>query len=260
MALRTAADVHRSLDLEEPPLVVQRTYSRGVEERAGRLVRQDGAVIPAVPQPLHDVDEFVRNLVTQLVLHVPFAAEIQRRLAGGAGHHVPCGAAVADVIDRREGAGDVIGLAKAGRDGRAETDASRGGAQHRYQRGGLEAAEKGGMISRVHDEPVGDEQQVEPATLGDAGNLLDDDKLIVAGRGPFVPPAGGMVAGAKDEDAEMHLTVGGTHSGRSPSLGFGAHAALALAMPTLTHARPQRLRPRVPPVDRVRVVAAVSPA
>jgi hypothetical protein len=95
--------------------------------------------------------------------------------------------------------------------------------------GGLEAAEKGGVISWVHDEPVGDEQQVEPATLGDAGNLLDDGQLIVAGGGPVVPPAGGMVAGAKDEDAEMHLTVGRTHSVALPVLG-SPHAALAPAM------------------------------
>jgi len=36
------------------------------------------------------------------------------------------------------------------------------------------------MVARVHDEPVGDEQQVELAALGDPGDLLDDREVVVA--------------------------------------------------------------------------------
>ena len=72
-------------------------------KRAGRLVGDDGAVVPGVPQPAHDVDEFVRDLVTQVVLVEALLAEVQRRGIVGAGHDVPGGAAAAEMIERREG-------------------------------------------------------------------------------------------------------------------------------------------------------------
>src|SRR5271154_7034764 len=73
------------------------------------------------------------------------------------------------------------------------------------------------MVSRVHDQPVGNEQKVEFTALGNAGNFGRDRKIVVADRGPIVAPAGGMVAGAEHEHAEMHLTSGGTHSRGSPN-------------------------------------------
>ena len=92
----------------------------------------------------------------------------------------------------------------------------RRGAEHRDQRRRLEAAQEGRVIARVHDEPVGDEQQVEPPPLGDPGDLLDHRQIVVAGGGTRVAPAGGVVPGAEDENAEMHLTRGLAHSARPP--------------------------------------------
>ncbi len=216
MTLRTAGHVDRALHLEESPFVVQRTDSRGVEESPAGFVCDDGTVFPAVPQPLHDVDELLGDLVAEVVLHVLFAAEVQRGLAGRAGHDVPGGAALAQVVNRGEGPGHVIGLAEARRDGGAQANALGGGSQRRDERRRLEAAQKRWVISGIHDQSVRDEQEVELAALGLTGDLLDDRKVIVAGRGPLISPAGGVVAGAKDEHAEMHLTPRSTHAGCSP--------------------------------------------
>ena len=52
------------------------------------------------------------------------------------------------------------------------------------------------------DHRVGDEQQVEFAALGDAGDLLHHRQFHVAwSKAPSVAPAGHVVAGAEDEDA-----------------------------------------------------------
>jgi hypothetical protein len=82
MPLGAAGHVDGALHLKEAPLVVQRPDFRGIEEDSGGLVRDDGAVFPAVPQALHHVDELLGDLVAEVVLHVLFAAEVQRGLAG----------------------------------------------------------------------------------------------------------------------------------------------------------------------------------
>src|SRR6266446_2392656 len=62
------------------------------------------------------------------------------------------------------------------------------------------------MVPGVHDEPVGHEQEVELATLGMLGDLLDDRQVVVAGRRAVVAPSGRVIAGAEHEHAEVHLT------------------------------------------------------
>ena len=47
--------------------------------------------------------------------------------------------------------------------------------------------------------------------LGDAGDLLHHRQFHVGGEGAVGAPAGHVVAGAEDEDAEMHLTAGRGH-------------------------------------------------
>ena len=65
---------------------------------------------------------------------------------------------MADMVDRGKGAGDVVGLAEAGRDRGAETNVPGRGVERGDERGRLEAAEEGREVARVHDEAVGDEQ------------------------------------------------------------------------------------------------------
>ncbi len=212
-----AGDVHRPLDLKKPPLVVERPDPRRVDIVARCFVGDDGVVVPAIPQTFDDIDKFVRDLVAQIVLHVALAAEIERRLGGGAGDDVPRRAAEADMVDRGKGAGDVIGLAKAGRDRGAKPEMPGRRSQYRDQGRRLEAAQKRRMVARVHDEPVGDEQQVEFAALGDAGDLLGDRQVEVTDRRPVIAPAGRVVTGAEDKNPKMHLTAGGAHASLLPS-------------------------------------------
>src|SRR6185503_12572428 len=132
--------VDGALHLEEPTAMVEGADLRRIDEDARRLVGDDRPVLPAVPEALDDVDELLSDLVAQVVLHVGFAAEVERGLAGRARHDVPGGPAPGDVIERAEGPGDMIGLAEAGRDGGAETDVPRRRAQDRDERGRFEPA------------------------------------------------------------------------------------------------------------------------
>ena len=84
--------------------------------------RHDGAVVPRVPQPAHDVDELGRDLVTQVVLVEALLAEVQRGGIVRARDHVPGGSPAAEMVERREAAGDVERFAEARGDGRAEPD------------------------------------------------------------------------------------------------------------------------------------------
>jgi hypothetical protein len=67
------------------------------------------------------------------------------------------------------------------------------------------------MVARVHDQPVGNKQQVEFAALGYTGNLLRHRQIKVADRCAVIAPAGRVVTGAEDKNPEMHLTGGRGH-------------------------------------------------
>src|SRR5579864_9340014 len=67
------------------------------------------------------------------------------------------------------------------------------------------------MVARVHDRRVGDEQEVELAALGDAGDLLHGRQLDMGFERARVPPAGRMVAGPEHKHPEMHPPLGCAH-------------------------------------------------
>jgi len=68
------------------------------------------------------------------------------------------------------------------------------------------------MVARVHDHRVRNEQQIELATFRDTGDFLDDRKFHMAGGGALIAPSGAVVAGAKDENAHVHLSTGCAHA------------------------------------------------
>src|SRR5262249_54472787 len=134
---------------------------------------------------------------------------------------IPCCPPAADVIERCKTACDVEWLAEAGGYGRAEADVARHHAQGGQQRRGLEAIDERRVISRVHDDGIGDEEQIEFPPLGD---LRDGCHHRQAGAGrerAVVAPSGRVVPGAEHEHPEMHLALGRGHVDDLP-LAIGA--------------------------------------
>ena len=85
-------------------------------------VAHEGVVGEAVPEAGDHVVELAGAAVALVVLHVLVEAEIQRRVGVGGGDDVPAGAAAADVVERGEAAGDMIGLVEGGRGGGDQAD------------------------------------------------------------------------------------------------------------------------------------------
>ena len=84
------------LTLKNRPLWSSGRTLRGVDILPGRLVGDDRAVLPAIPQPLDDVDELLGALIAQFVVELVVEAVILVRLQVRGGDHVPGGAAAAD--------------------------------------------------------------------------------------------------------------------------------------------------------------------
>src|SRR5580692_12822111 len=127
MALRRPRHIERAAHREMLSLVVQHMQLGGVEIAPGDAVADERVVVPTVPQPAHDLDELDRTFVALAMLIMLLAAEIVGLREIRRGHYIPSGAAGADMIERRELAGDVIGLVIAGRGGGAEADMGRHG-------------------------------------------------------------------------------------------------------------------------------------
>ncbi len=81
----------------------------GTHEAAGFLVGREGAVVPAVPQSAAGFYELLGHRIALGVRRV-LAAEYGGRLVVGRCDHVPGRASAAQVIERGEAAGHVIGL------------------------------------------------------------------------------------------------------------------------------------------------------
>src|SRR3984957_9109431 len=83
------------------------------------------------------------------------------------------------------------------------------------QRARLEPAQEGRVIGWIHRHRIRNEQQIETAALGDTGDLLHHRQFHVRGEGAIPAPTGHVIAGAKHENAEIHLT-GRWHVSRPP--------------------------------------------
>lgn len=101
-ALWRAADVQRPGDREEFTLMVQRMQFLRVEEAAAGLVADKRVVFPGVPQSFHHLQKFIGDAVAQGVFRVLGAREVFCRPFQRRGHHVPAGAAVAQMVEAGE--------------------------------------------------------------------------------------------------------------------------------------------------------------
>ena len=104
------------------PLWFEHMHLGRIEIQARFDVAHEGVVGEGIPQARDHVVEFARPLVALGVLHVVIKPEIQRRVRIGGGDDVPAGAAAADMVERGEAAGDVIGLVEGGRAGGDQAD------------------------------------------------------------------------------------------------------------------------------------------
>ena len=222
-ALRRARDVERALDLEVLADVVEEMDLVAVHVDAALLVAQQPAVFPAVPQAGDDLVELLGALVALGVGQVLVEAEILRLVLDLRGHQVPAGAAAADMVDRGEAAGDVVGLVVGRGRRRHEADVVRDHGERRQRRRRLEldgarelgagALAAGQRAAAGHAHRVLEEDGVELGGLGDLGDVGVLLEVHVRRRDRIgMAPAREMVAGHAEEAAEPELPASG-HGG-----------------------------------------------
>ena len=184
----------------------------GIEIEPALDVAHERVVGEGVPQAGHHIVEFARPLVALGVLHVVVEPEIQRRIRIGGGDDVPAGAAIADVIERGEAAGDMVGLIEGGRSRRDQPDMFGHGRQCRQQRERLERGDGVAALQRIdrhvqHREMVGHEEGVELSGLQFPDQLLDMRKIEIGVRpGAGIAPRAGVNRDRPHERAEPQLT------------------------------------------------------
>jgi hypothetical protein len=139
-----------------------------VGPHAALAVTDDRAVLPAVPRALNDVDELMRACVPVAVIRVERLTEVGRGQRGDGGDDVPAGPARAEMIQRREPAGQFPRLAVGGRAGPDQPDAAGDGGQSGQHRDRVELRlrQVGGPVFGDGD-VVGQKDRIHQATLGD---------------------------------------------------------------------------------------------
>ncbi len=165
MPLRRPRDVERTCDPVEITRVIQHMHRRRVDEHATGLVPNDGPVIPAIPQPLHDGEVFGRHGVAHILRRMPIATEIRRRIRAGPGDHVPPRAAAADMIQRRQSPGHIIRLRIGGGHGDRQADPAGAHRQRRDKGERFQPHHHAGMRIQPGIQRVGEEDEVQLAPL-----------------------------------------------------------------------------------------------
>ena len=121
-ALWRARRVEGAFDLVVGAHMVDRMHLAGIGKHPGRLVQHQRIVFPAVPQIGSYLHEFFGLGVAILGRRMLVETEIGGRIGHGSGHDVPAGAAVADVVQRAERTGQIVGFTVGGAGGGDQTD------------------------------------------------------------------------------------------------------------------------------------------
>ena len=196
-ALHRAGMVQRAANLEVLALVVQHMHLVGIEEDAAFLVADPGIVRPAIPQTGHDLIELAPAVIALPVLDMLLQAEIQSCIGVRRGDQIPAGSAVADVVQRRELAGDVIRIVERGRGGGDQSKPFGDHGQRGQQRQRIEGRIGGAALQRAHGhvqhrQVVGHEERVELAALQrlrEPREMLEIEVGVGIGAG-IAPPRG----------------------------------------------------------------------
>ena len=214
MPLRRARHVQSAAHGEILAVEPRRVEAAGPQEPAVRLVADEGAVVPGVPQKSAGLDELLGHGIA-LGMRRMLAAEHRARLGVGGRHDIPAGPTGREVVERGEAAGHVIGLGVGRRGGGGEAQPRGAHRESRKQRQRLELADCGGMLAISRGEAVAQEEHIELPALGSGRDVLHQAEVGPAiGHGIGVPPAGDVMARRLDENAETHFSCQIVHRGR----------------------------------------------
>ena len=122
MSLRRAWHGERPARTEEFAGMVQPSHLVGMREESGALVQHDGIVVPGIPVPDNDFQEFIGAIVALVVLAMCGVAHVKRLAVVHRCHDVPGGAAVGHQVQCLEHARDVERLVVGGGTGRTKTE------------------------------------------------------------------------------------------------------------------------------------------
>ena len=211
-ALDRAGDIERPAHRQIRALVIEYVQLIGIEKETARRVTDESVVGPRIPQPGHHVVELAGAAIALAVLHVIVHAEIQRGIGIGRGHDIPAGAAAAEMIERSETPGDVVGRIERGRAGGHEAQMLGHHRQRRQQRERLERRHRMAVLERVerhvqHGQMIGHEKRVEFGALQRLRETLEMGEIeIGVGEGAGITPGAGMDCRRAHESAETQLT------------------------------------------------------
>jgi hypothetical protein len=109
-ALDRPRNVQRATHRQILTLMAKDVHLLRIEEDAARLVVPPRIVCPAIPKTGDDSLELARPPVAFIMLDMLGQPEIGRRIGIGGGDDIPSGAAIADVVERGEPAGEMVGF------------------------------------------------------------------------------------------------------------------------------------------------------
>ena len=180
MALRRPRHGERPARAEVFALMIQPPHLVGMREQAGCLVEHDRVVVPRIPVPGHDFQEFVGAVVALVVLAMRRVAHVERLAVVHRRDDVPGGATVGHQVERGEHARDVERFEIGGGVGGAEAKPFGRHAHHGQDgdRVHLHAAYAVGHGVRMvaaetvrHRQPIVEEADMELAGLEHAGDV-----------------------------------------------------------------------------------------
>ncbi len=125
-------------------------HSGGIEELAAFDIARKGVVGETVPEAGDDIVELAGALIALAMFDMLLEAEIQRGIRVGRRDDVPARPPGADMVERGEAAGNVIGLVEGRRGGRNEADPLSDGGKRRQQRERLEGGYRLASLQGLH--------------------------------------------------------------------------------------------------------------
>ena len=191
--------------------MIEHVHLRGIEEHAALDVAHEGVVGERVPQAGHHFVEFASARIAFVMLHVLFQPEIERGVGIGGGDDVPARPAAADVIERREAAGDHVRRLEGRGGGGDQPEMFGRDGERRQQRQRVERGDGVAALQRFdrhveHGEVIGHEERVELGVFQPLREAREVAQVEIGVRvGAGIAPGAGVNRRRSHECAELHL-------------------------------------------------------